>query len=109
MVDSELDPETVVRAAIGHQTWRTEAVKEAWSTVGQSEAPKGTSVVDQQVQSGAGFQEVVAEAVDGLQAGQVQLQVQHLAISCFLSGMRVVLKPKTSEASACSALPAGCP
>lgn len=94
MVDSELDPETIVCAAIGYQTWRTEAVKEAWSTVSQSEVSKGTSVVDQQVQSGTGFQEVVAEAVDGLQAGQVQLQVQYLAISCYLLGMQVVLNQR---------------
>lgn len=111
VVDSELDPETIVRAAIGYQTWRTEALRRRGRLSANQKCLKGTSVVDQQVQPGTGFQEVVTEAMDGLQAGQVQLQVRHLAISRFLLGAQVALKltALTSEASAGSALPPGCP
>lgn len=52
----------------------------------QSKTSKGTSVVDEQIQSGPGPQELFTEAVDGLQTGQVQMHVRHVCTSCFLSG-----------------------
>lgn len=58
----------------------------------QSKVPKGTSIVDEQIQSGPGPQELFAEAVDGLQTGQVQMHVRHVGTSCFLSGKVATLK-----------------
>lgn len=43
-----------------------------------------TSIVYEEIQSGLSLQEGLAEAVDGLETGQVQLHVQDVTISCFL-------------------------
>lgn len=113
MVDSELDTETIVCPAVSHQTCRTEALTcslGAWPTVNQSQVSKGTSVVDEQIQSGLSLQEMLTEAVDGLQVGQVQLHVRHVAASCFLSGRQEVLSCVllSSLPSSCSFSMTGC-
>lgn len=83
VVDSELDTETVICPAISHQTCRTEALAcTAWRWrctpqlrgVVSCQPIKSvfvTSVVDEQIQPGARPQEMLTEAVDGLQVGQV--------------------------------------